>query len=376
MHSLPVPPTRVVPSRTTSSAPSSRRRTIQLVVLCLIVSFVGASLTYNFLHGQDIVNCMNTRNPAMAGGSVGETTIIFKTIAPSSPSSASSLSSTEGPTTHFVHEIELNSHDPHAAKDGDELENFPTVLIATPIRQKENSIQRYFTLVEKLDYPKDRISWALLVGDSTDTTEEKIIKEFRALKGYRKLMVVKKDFNFQVNERMRHAMNIQQTRRSYLAQIRNSLIVSALTDEDWVLWIDSDVFSFESNMLKRLLELKKDIVAPHIVMPSGQTYDLNSWQETDKSRDMQKRLKENEVLIEGYPGKNTYRKHMDEIKGVQELDGVGGAVLLVNGEAHRRGLMFPMFPFKHQLETEGLGKMAREMGFIPFGTTEVKVIHK
>eukprot|EP00056_Hartaetosiga_gracilis_P005544 m.86001 g.86001 ORF g.86001 m.86001 type:complete len:355 (-) comp12204_c0_seq4:54-1118(-) len=292
-------------------------------------------------------------------------------------SSTSSSAPAQNPPTKYVNEIVLNQQRHVGKEETDEDENtLPTILIASPMRQREHTIQRYFDLIEGLDYPKDKLSWAVLVGDSTDRTEEILTKKFRTLTDFRKVMVVKKDFNFEVKEHRRHEEHMQHERRSFLAQIRNSLIVSALTDEEWVLWIDSDVFSFEPNMLKRLLEVRKDIVVPHIVMPNGRTYDLNSWKETDASRAMQKKLRAKDVLVEGYHGLETYRKHMGDFSGVEELDGVGGAVLLVRGEAHRRGLIFPPFPFQHQLETEALGKMAREMGYVPYGTTDIKVIHK
>ena len=84
-----------------------------------------------------------------------------------------------------------------------------------------------------------------------------------------------------------------------------------------------------------------------------------------------------------------------------KLDGVGGAVLLVRAEAHRRGLIFPSFrkwiepwccfiwftaqvinifyfsplAFEHQLETEGLAKMAKAMGYESWGMPQLLCVH-
>lgn len=50
-----------------------------------------------------------------------------------------------------------------------------------------------------------------------------------------------------------------------------------------------------------------------------------------------------------------------------ELDGVGGTALLVKGDVHRDGAMFPPFPFYHLIETEGFAKMARRLGWKSWG---------
>lgn len=42
-----------------------------------------------------------------------------------------------------------------------------------------------------------------------------------------------------------------------------------------------------SSCLLRMLATGKDIVAPHVVMPEGRTYDLNSWVETPESLEFQ-----------------------------------------------------------------------------------------
>ncbi len=81
---------------------------------------------------------------------------------------------------------------------------------------------------------------------------------------------------------------------------------------------------------------------PHVVTPGGATYDRNSWIETKESWAMQENLKPDDVIFESRARK-TFRKNMEALrdKDIVELDGVGGAVLLVRAEAHRRGLIFP-----------------------------------
>jgi peptide chain release factor subunit 1 len=72
------------------------------------------------------------------------------------------------------------------------------------------------------------------------------------------------------------------------------------------------------------------------------------------------------------------------------LDAVGGTVLLVRADVHRDGLVFPSFPYgagnpavrrpgplglHGELETEGLGIMAMDMGYQCWGLPNLEVLH-
>jgi hypothetical protein len=57
------------------------------------------------------------------------------------------------------------------------------------------------------------------------------------------------------------------------------------------------------------------------------------------------------------------------------LDGVGGGMLLVRAELHRTGLVFPVAPYRHRLETEGLSMLALDMGELSWGVPGIEVVH-
>ena len=70
------------------------------------------------------------------------------------------------------------------------------------------------------------------------------------------------------------------------------------------------------------------------------------------------------------------------------LDSVGGTMLLVHADVHRDGLIFPPFPYglrnakirkrNHwmgELETEGLGIMASDMGVQCWGMPNLEIKH-
>lgn len=89
------------------------------------------------------------------------------------------------------------------------------------------------------------------------------------------------------------------------------------------------------------------------------------------------------------------RVHMDALRGgpdLVRLDTVGGTVLLVRGDIHRDGLIFPTFPYgrghpavrrpgpwgpqmEGEIETEGLGIMAIDMGHQCWGMPNLEVLH-
>ena len=87
------------------------------------------------------------------------------------------------------------------------------------------------------------------------------------------------------------------------------------------------------------------------------------------------------------------RVHMDDMRGgpdLVRLDTVGGTVLLVRADVHRDGLIFPCFPYGAanpavrrpgpfglggELETEGFGIMARDMGYQCWGMPNLEVLH-
>ena len=62
-----------------------------------------------------------------------------------------------------------------------------------------------------------------------------------------------------------------------------------------------------------------------------------------------------------------------DLREVMPLDGVGGAALLVKGDVHRDGAMFPPFAFYNLIETEGFAKMTKRLGKQPWGLPNYKV---
>jgi Anp1 len=240
------------------------------------------------------------------------------------------------------------------------------IVILTPVKDAVDHLDGYFSALEQLDYPKRLLSLGFLESDSEDSTFDDLRRRLPGLRRrYRRVGLWKKDFSYRVPDGLpRHDEEIQPDRRRVLALSRNHLLLHALDDEDFVLWLDVDVNDYPADILRRLLATGKDIVEPNCVKEyGGPTYDLNAWRDHG-------------------------RLHLDDLRregDLVPLDGVGGTMLFVRADAHRDGLNYPPFyygvvnpycrPGRGEIETEGLGCMARDMGYQAWGMPNLEVRH-
>lgn len=240
------------------------------------------------------------------------------------------------------------------------------VLILTPLKNAAPFLDSYFALLEKLSYPHECLSLGFLESDSSDGTfaaVEQRIKNNRLQ--FRRISAFKKDFGFQLPAGIhRGAPSIQAIRRTVLARSRNHLLFHVLDDEHWVLWLDVDIVDYPADILERLIASGKTIVQPNCVLDyGGPSFDHNAWRDHGKF-------------------------HLDDLKkegALVRLDAVGGTMLLVRADIHRDGLVFPAFlfgrenplarPGRGEVETEGLGIMARDMGHQCWGMPGLEIRH-
>jgi hypothetical protein len=241
----------------------------------------------------------------------------------------------------------------------------PKILILTPVKDAEAFIPGYYQRIARLTYPGRRISLGFLESDSQDATYAELKDRLpRLRKQFRRAEIWKKDFGYRIPDgSARWAEHVQGERRSVLAKSRNHLLFHALDDEDWVLWLDVDVIEYPADIIERLLAAGKDIVQPHCVLEyGGPSFDQNAWRDHGK------------LLMQ----------HMRDEGELVELHAVGGTMLFVRADAHREGLIFPPAPYgiasglareRGELETEGLGIMAREMGYRCWGMPHLEIKH-
>jgi len=242
-----------------------------------------------------------------------------------------------------------------------------TVLILTPVKDAAALFDGYCERLRGLTYPRDAISLGFLESDSRDATFRTVSRQVRRLrKEFRRAALWKRDFGYRIPRGIhRGSEPIQRQRRAVLARSRNHLLSHALDDEEWVLWLDVDVVEYPPDIIQRLLATGKDLVQPHCVLDhGGPTFDCNAW-----------------------AGQGCL--HLDDLRSqgdLVELDAVGGTMLLVRADLHRDGLVFPPFPYGRpnpriregrggELETEGLGIMAQDMGHRCWGMPNLEILH-
>lgn len=241
------------------------------------------------------------------------------------------------------------------------------ILILTPVKNAALHLPTYFRGLRSLTYPHELLSLGILESDSTDGTYEQVQASIDDL-DFRTAHVFRRDYGFTIPPGMpRWAPGIQVKRREILARARNQLLFRALDDERWVLWLDVDVIEYPPDVIERLLAAGKQIVTPNCVYAyGGRSFDLNAWRDHG-------------------------RRHLHDLKNEGELvplDAVGGTMLLVDADVHRDGVIFPPFPYglasdrirrnNHwlgEIETEGLGIMARDAGVQCWGMPHLEIKH-
>lgn len=263
--------------------------------------------------------------------------------------------------------------DPNTPPTRGDPADLPTVLVLTPMKDAVRHLDTYLACLRRLEHPAARLSLGILESDSRDGTWERLhamLPDFEARCA--SVRFTKKDYGLRLPEgAARWAPAFQIPRRRILAKSRNRLLFHALRDEDWVLWLDVDVVEYPADLLHRLFATGRDILHPHCVRQyGGKTFDLNAWRDHGKV-------------------------HMDDMRGgapLVRLDAVGGTVLLVRADLHREGLVFPPFLYgrphpsvRHpgpwgarnagEIETEGLGLMASDMGHQCWGLPDLEVLH-
>lgn len=251
--------------------------------------------------------------------------------------------------------------------------NEETVLILTPVKNAVAHLEGFFAKLETLTYPARLISLGFLDSDSDDGTFDDLNGRLARLRSrYASAQAWQRNFGFRMPAGVpRWEPAFQVPRRRILAKSRNHLLFRALDDQDWVLWLDVDVADYPADLIERLLAAERDIVHPHCVTSyGGPTFDLNAWRDRG-------------------------RRHMGDLRGdadLVRLDAVGGTVLLVRADIHRDGLVFPCFPYgaaspavrrphplgnnvHGEIETEGFGLMAIDMGYQCWGMPNLEVLH-
>ncbi|KAF2817216.1 uncharacterized protein BDZ99DRAFT_456972 [Mytilinidion resinicola] len=280
------------------------------------------------------------------------------------------------------------------------VENQETVLILTPLAR---FYQEYWDNLLSLSYPHELISLGFILpktkegNAATAALQAQIAKTQSGSqkKRFASITILRQDTESPLitqNEAERHKIENQKARRSAMAKARNSLLFTTMgPTTSWVLWLDGDIIETPESLIQDLAAHDKPIIAPNCFQryyddekkeKAVRAYDFNNWVDSPTAKEMGARMGNDDILLEGYASMPTYRSLMammhDESQDPNievQLDGVGGATLLVKAEVHRDGAMFPPFAFYHLIETEGFAKMASRLGWKAWGLPNYLVYH-
>lgn len=271
------------------------------------------------------------------------------------------------------------------------------VLILTPLAR---FYDEYWENLVALSYPHELIELGFIVPRSKEgqqaleKLDRAVAKTQKGKDKFSKVTILRQEAEDALashSEKDRHALSVQKARRSAMSLARNSLFLSTIgPDTAWILWLDSDVVETPHTLIQDMTKHDKDVLVANCYQrytndkgkPDVRPYDYNSWVESQQGIKMAESMSPDDIILEGYGEMATYRLLMAKIYNPEgdiheeiALDGVGGTALLVKSEVHRDGAMFPPFPFYNLIETEGFAKMAKRLGYKPFGLPNYLVYH-
>ncbi|CDO52299.1 hypothetical protein DV495_003085 [Geotrichum candidum] len=276
--------------------------------------------------------------------------------------------------------------------------NKEQVLVLTPMSK---FYPEYWENLLGLSYPRNLVELGFILpsnslGDQALKQLDAAVKKVQtgpANQRFAKVTILRQDTPSleSQSEKDRHALSAQKKRRSQMSLARNSLFLTTIGPAtSWILWLDADVVETPVTLIQDLAKHDKDIIVANCyqryVDPQKgaaiRPYDFNSWQDSEKALEIAAEMGDDEIIVEGYQEIATYRSLMAYMYDAKNdphmevpLDGVGGTALLVKAAVHRDGAMFPPFPFYHLIETEGFAKMAKRLGYQPWGLPNYLVYH-
>ncbi len=256
----------------------------------------------------------------------------------------------------------------------------PVVAILTPCKNAMRELPGYAALIRALDYPKDRLHWTLLEGDSTDATRDAANAMLAEARGYAGTRLIRLDLGLDhatgcTGNRTR--ADIQRARRAGIARCRNRLLEAGMkTGAEYLLFVDVDMAAIPPDALCRALEWRAPILAANCLTHDGaRIFDRNSFLYTAPVSDRSARRYVTGGLYQPPTG---FFRHYPDPEGPEEiapLSCVGGTFLLIRRDVIAAGADFPETPYQLHIETEGFALKAADLGFGSFMAPRLVVRH-
>lgn len=262
------------------------------------------------------------------------------------------------------------------------------VLVTIMIKTDElNTIPALLSLLSSLSYPLDKLDLAFLLTDPTSGSkalfEHMLVhnkNKFRSVSAYAKSITT------DLGDDRDAVYELQPLIRSALARARNYLIKSALQDEhQWILALDNNVQNVPKDIIEQLMDADVDVVVPNCMVKRSDGllwgFDKSNWRETEVSNVLVEDFQEDFVLLEGFWQLQTHRLLLIDMPTTADrhakipLDGIGSCFSLSKAHIHRTGVIYPPFPYRRAIDTEGFAQMAKAAGFGVYGLPGIQVLH-
>ncbi|KAG2171502.1 hypothetical protein INT43_008228, partial [Umbelopsis isabellina] len=270
------------------------------------------------------------------------------------------------------------------------------VLVTILIKTDElKTIPALLSLLSSLSYPLDKLDLAFMLTDPTSGS--KALLEHMLLHNknkFRSVSAYAKTISTSLGDDKDSVYELQPLIRSALARARNYLIKSALRDEHkWILALDNNVHYVPSNIIEQLMDADVDVVVPNCMVQRSDGllwgFDKSNWRETEVSNVLVEDFQQDFVLLEasmtkppvGFWQLQTHRLLLIDMPTTADrhakipLDGIGSCFSLSKAHVHRTGVIYPPFPYRRAIDTEGFAQMAKASGFGVYGLPGVQVQH-
>lgn len=252
----------------------------------------------------------------------------------------------------------------------------PEVAILTPCKNAEADLPRYAALIGGLDYPKDRLHWIMLEGDSTDGTGAAAGALLKA-PGYASARLLRHDIGLDLGAGPRTRVGVQRARRAGIAACRNRLLKAGMqTGAAYLLFVDVDMAEIAPDALRRALEWQAPILVANCLRHEGdRIFDRNSFRYTAPVSDRSARRFVRDGIYQPPTGFFRHYPAPNAPEPIAPLSCVGGTFLLIRRDVIAAGADFPETPYHLHIETEGFALKAADLGFGSFMAPGLIVRH-
>ncbi|RLV93923.1 Vanadate resistance protein [Spathaspora sp. JA1] len=408
-----------------SSILHSRSKRMQSLIVILLVSIVGFTVTYRQYH-QD-----SSYSAASFSEAFKQTVLPLHGEAPpavpgvTGHDSTAAAPASESAPIHAYHKVEHTDKSyqistvVYEKNTPSDLENKNSVIILSSIGNdrsygNDRDFRKFLEVVNHIVKVKDTSKYEFSLGiQCNDETEYSNIKSIIASKQEELYSILSRitlvsapflEHQVGLTRENRHEDRLQRVRRRLIAKSRNFLWSTALKNEQYIFFMDADMISMTDHIVDHFVDSGKDVVVPRVATNGGNPdYDKNSWR-GQRTKPNQQQLdlmdsnkwdewdytpfdvKHHIFHFETYLQDETaVQEHKAETNYIVPLDSVGGAVLFAKSIVFKQGAIFPTSNIigtswdrsegYDGIETEGLCYLAKPLGFSCWGMPNIVAVH-